>query len=281
RRRERFADRQRDGLVAFYFLRQPCDVPAQLRAQRRKLGAGVSRQPAGGDGQDFQCAARVARDRLDRLLGEEGLSHGPLAFRDLFARLGDQRFVDDPQQFVVLPEAERERDGDDACADEQAHAQLIEVVNEAQPILVADRTERPGHGGSEPTTAPPVERRLKAAASGVDGDRETLWTPRKNPRSRSARRSRPPTRSRLSPASRAPLRSRPAPPDSCTSASTAPASWSTRSTGPRKARGTGGSCCAAPSASRAARACSTRQPWKSSTTSWTADRARCSATCAG
>ena len=48
-------------------------------------------------------------------------------------------------------------------------------------------------------------------------------------------------------------------PDSCMSAFTAAASWSTRSTGPRKARDTGESCCAALSASRAGRASSSRR----------------------
>ena len=36
-----------------------------------------------------------------------------------------------------------ERDDQHAAADDQPRAQLIEVVHEAQPILVADRTERP------------------------------------------------------------------------------------------------------------------------------------------
>ena len=57
-----------------------------------------------------------------------------------------------------------------AAADDQPRAQLVEVVDEAQPILVADRTERSRHESREPTTAPSRARALKAAASGVDDD---------------------------------------------------------------------------------------------------------------
>ena len=45
------------------------------------------------------------------------------------------------------------RDGQHRAADDQADAQLIEVVHEAEPILVADRANRAGHGLHEPTTA--------------------------------------------------------------------------------------------------------------------------------
>ena len=64
-----------------------------------------------------------------------------------------------------------------------------------------------------------------------------------------------PAKPRLRIASASPIR--------CTSASTAPASWHIRWTGSRKARDTGGSSCAAPSARPAVRACSSRRSSKS------------------
>jgi hypothetical protein len=104
--------------------------------------------------QHRQSALRIFCDFEHRLLGEHRLSDRPLALGDLLARLGLQRFVDDVKKRVVLPQTYGERDGQDGSADDQATAQLIEVVHEAESILVANRANRAGHGLHEPTTAP-------------------------------------------------------------------------------------------------------------------------------
>src|ERR1019366_7480285 len=84
-----------------------------------------------------------------------------LALFDLFLGLGRERFVDDLQQRVVLPQADAERDGEHGAADHQARSQLVEVVNEAQLLLVRDRADGGGHG---PPTHP---RRDPAMTPGV------------------------------------------------------------------------------------------------------------------
>ena len=78
---------------------------------------------------------------------------GPLPFATCFSSLLAQRRVDQVQQRVVLPQAEAERDRERDRADDQAGAQLVEMVHEAEPVLVADRADRGGHGPYEPTTA--------------------------------------------------------------------------------------------------------------------------------
>ena len=54
--------------------------------------------------------------------------------------------VEKVEQQVVLPEAEAEGHGQRGEADEQPSAQLVEVVDDAQAILVADGPENPRHG---------------------------------------------------------------------------------------------------------------------------------------
>ena len=54
---------------------------------------------------------------------------------------------------MVLPQAEPKRDHERHRADDQAGAQLVEMVHEAEPVLVADRANRCGHGSYETTTA--------------------------------------------------------------------------------------------------------------------------------
>ena len=49
-----------------------------------------------------------------------------------------KRPVEQREQRVVLPEAQAERDDQRDQAHDQARAQLIEVVDDAQPIIVAD-----------------------------------------------------------------------------------------------------------------------------------------------
>ena len=113
------------------------EIPQELRESRRQ-----SRK----DQTDRMAAA------FDDAMRHHGLTDRSLALGDLFARLRLQRFVDDSKQRVVLPQAHAERDGQDDCADDQAAAQLVEVVHEAEPVLVADRANRAGHGLHEPTT---------------------------------------------------------------------------------------------------------------------------------
>ena len=49
-----------------------------------------------------------------------------------------QRPVEQVQQRVVLPEANPEGDGQHDPADDQPRAELIEVLDDAQPIFVPD-----------------------------------------------------------------------------------------------------------------------------------------------
>ena len=58
-----------------------------------------------------------------------------------------QRAGGDFQQQVVLPEAERQGDAEDDEADDDAGAQLVEVLDEGEPVLVGDRPD-PGHRAS-------------------------------------------------------------------------------------------------------------------------------------
>ena len=225
-------------------------------------------QAAGGNASASSARLGVPRDRLElALLGEERLTHGPLPPGHLFARLGDQRFVDDPQKFVVLPEAEPERHGQHAGADDKSRERSSSrwstrlsrsswPIGRRRPLM--DAVNLPPARG-------PHRRRLKGSppqggrcGTGVKASMDSSRKEQPDIRRALTAGSRPPTRSTSSRASRGQAaQSGRGTPGSCTSASTAPASWSTRSTGPRKAPGTGGSCCAAPSASRAGRACST------------------------
>ena len=96
----------------------------------------------------------VVRDPEHALLGKRGLPERAVAFLDLFLGLLVQRAVDDFQQRVVLPQAHPERDRDRDRADDQARAQLFEMVDEAESVFVADRANRGGHSPYEAITAP-------------------------------------------------------------------------------------------------------------------------------
>ena len=52
-----------------------------------------------------------------------------------------QRPAGDFQQQVVLPEAERKRDAEDDGTDDDAAAQLVEVLNQAELVLMGDRPD--------------------------------------------------------------------------------------------------------------------------------------------
>jgi hypothetical protein len=54
--------------------------------------------------------------------------------------------VDDPQDQVVLPEAETKRDAEREQTDEQTRAQLVEVLDERQPLVVTYRPNATGQG---------------------------------------------------------------------------------------------------------------------------------------
>ena len=95
---------------------------------------------------------------------------GPLPFCDLLLRLLFERPVDDFQQRVVLPQAHPERDRERDGADDQARAQLIEMVDEAELVFVADRADRGGH-----VLMNVAPRRLaQACFSGCNRSRESV-----------------------------------------------------------------------------------------------------------
>jgi hypothetical protein len=52
-----------------------------------------------------------------------------------------QWLAGDFEQQVVLPEAERQGDDEDEDADDQPVAQLVEVLDGAEPVLVGDRPD--------------------------------------------------------------------------------------------------------------------------------------------
>ena len=56
-----------------------------------------------------------------------------------------ERLVEEVKQLVVLPEAEDERDPERDRADHEPRAQLVEVIDDRQPIVVTDRLEGGRH----------------------------------------------------------------------------------------------------------------------------------------
>src|SRR4029453_16220063 len=56
-----------------------------------------------------------------------------------------ERAVDPVEDEVVLPQADAEADDERGDADDEARAELVEVLDEAQAILVPDRPQRAGH----------------------------------------------------------------------------------------------------------------------------------------
>ena len=85
---------------------------------------------------------RWARARLQPVDARAVLERAALvaaAVADALRRL--QRLVDRVQQPVVLPVADRERDAEHDERDDQPIAELVEVLDEAQPVLMADRPQ--------------------------------------------------------------------------------------------------------------------------------------------
>jgi hypothetical protein len=68
-----------------------------------------------------------------------------VAFAHLLLGLRRQRPVDDVQELVVLPQAQTKGQAKGDTAHDQARAQLFEMVNEAESILVSDWADRGGH----------------------------------------------------------------------------------------------------------------------------------------
>ena len=66
------------------------------------------------------------RERLGDAEGDRGLVAG-------------QRLVGDVEQPGVLPEAEREGDRERGDRDDDARAELVEVLDEREPVLEVDR----------------------------------------------------------------------------------------------------------------------------------------------
>ena len=86
---------------------------------------------------------------------------GSVGPRVIGVKSSGQRRVGDLQQQVVLPEAERQGDAEDGERDDDPVAQLVEVLDEGEPVLVGDGLE-PGHSR-------PPQLRLSATTSPSTG----------------------------------------------------------------------------------------------------------------
>ena len=86
--------------------------------------------------EDDGAVGRDGQGRRERLGDAEG---------DQLVVVAGQRPLGDFQQQVVLPEAERQGDAEDDDADDQPGAQLVEVLDEGEAILVGDRLDAAGH----------------------------------------------------------------------------------------------------------------------------------------
>jgi hypothetical protein len=102
-------------------------------------------QAAAGLREQRERCFRVRCDLEQALLREHRLPDRALTLGDLLASLRLERFVDDLEQRVVLPQADAEGDAEHDRADDQAAAQLVEVVDETEAILVTDRAKDFGH----------------------------------------------------------------------------------------------------------------------------------------
>jgi hypothetical protein len=131
-----------------------------------------------------ECVVGGQRARDDRLLEIQRLLlllevGGPL--ERVLAALLEGRLLQRPvhrvQQEVVLPERDAEADQERRDADDQPRAQLVEVLDEAQALVVADRPERgAGHAsfragalGAPLGDDVALERRLLALGTAESG----------------------------------------------------------------------------------------------------------------
>ncbi|HEX4116912.1 MAG TPA: hypothetical protein VHY18_13680 [Solirubrobacteraceae bacterium] len=74
-----------------------------------------------------------------------GSAEWTLAGAHLLLGLVGKRRVDDAQQLMVLPHAEPKRQRDRGDRDDQPRAQLAQVVDEAEPLLIADAADGNSH----------------------------------------------------------------------------------------------------------------------------------------
>jgi hypothetical protein len=134
--RERLADPNRDREALGGVVGQrgggglgPLRELGEVRAIRGGLIRGLSQSV---------CRARHGLPGfrlLDRVAGQS---------RDVIrarGRRGGQSPIESLEQGVVLPEADRKRDRQGDAAHDQARAQLVEVVDDAQAVFVPDRPE--------------------------------------------------------------------------------------------------------------------------------------------
>src|SRR2546423_932982 len=122
-------------------------------------GGEVWRRRGGGEpalpGCQVGCVCELRLERRPRLRGLalRGLRARLLLERALALaarrRLGAvfERPVDDVEDVLVLPGAEREGGGEGEDRDDEPRAQLVEVLDEAEPVLVADRAQPRRHRG--------------------------------------------------------------------------------------------------------------------------------------
>jgi hypothetical protein len=102
---------------------------------------------------------QVAADALQVLAGRDVVVGQAADLVRLTARgLRRQRFVEQMQQMGALPEAEPERDGQYCRADNQPVPKLVEVIDDAQAVFVADRPKALRHLTTRPPTLGAVLR---------------------------------------------------------------------------------------------------------------------------
>ena len=127
------------------------------------------------------AAARLVegRRRRDRGPAHLRLERGGLLERvlgglALLERRLLERAVHDVEHHVALPQAEAEAADEDDDADDQPLAQLVEVLDEAETVLGADRPQRGGHA-----------RRPASASRRRPRPRRAAWrSPRRDGRAR-------------------------------------------------------------------------------------------------
>lgn len=143
--REGLADPEGDGLFALGGGGDLREVGPEGGEASEEAGARGGREAARGEGEEAGDGFGLVAEPQEPLLGEGGLSEGAFPSEDLRAGLTVEGGVDEAQEGVVLPEAEPEGEGEGDSADEEAGAELLEVVDEAEALFVADCSDRGGH----------------------------------------------------------------------------------------------------------------------------------------
>ena len=145
RRRERLADPERDRLVALRRRGEPGDRVAQAGRDRAQRGAGRRARAAPGP---LECAdqrGELRRDRARLELVGVRRAERPVPGADLLLGLRRQRRVDEVQQFVVLPHADGERRDQHGERHDQPGAQLVEMLDDPQSLIVVRPLDRDRH----------------------------------------------------------------------------------------------------------------------------------------